>query len=56
MAVFNKFVRFMTAGGDNGFESYYTSLARRTQDGPNAREARRDYEVIRRVKDRAIIF
>lgn len=56
MAVFNKFVRFMAGNGDSGFEKYYTTLARRNEGGPSAAEARRDYEVIRRVKDRAVIF
>ncbi|HEU5423149.1 MAG TPA: hypothetical protein VFU72_06385 [Nitrolancea sp.] len=55
MAVINKIIRLMGNGADNGFESYYTALARR-QGGPNANEARRDYEQIRHILDKAFII
>ncbi|HET7037676.1 MAG TPA: hypothetical protein VFI42_18470 [Thermomicrobiaceae bacterium] len=55
MAVINKIMRLVGSGTDNGFESYYTALARR-QGGPNASEARRDYERIRHILDKAFII
>jgi hypothetical protein len=59
MSAIAKFVRFLSAGPsrDNEFETYYGSLARsRYQGGPSASEARRDFEVIRRTVDKAVIF
>ncbi|HEX7102269.1 MAG TPA: hypothetical protein VF201_06460 [Nitrolancea sp.] len=55
----SKFVHFLASGParDNQFESYYGALARsRYNGGPSASEARRDFEVVRRTADRAIIF
>jgi hypothetical protein len=52
-------MRLFNAGvsRDNAFENYYAPLARsRNQGGPSAAEARRDFEVIRRTVDKAIIF
>ncbi len=59
MTAFSKFIHFLSAGPsrDNEFESYYGSLARsRNQGGPSASEARRDFEVIRRTVDKAVIY
>lgn len=59
MAAISRFMHFLTAGParDNSFESYYGTLARsRFQGGPSASEARRDFEVIRRTVDKAVIF
>jgi len=44
-------------GRDEGFESYYGSILLTRQDGaPSAEEARRDFEPVRRIMDRAVIF
>lgn len=44
-------------GRDIEFENYYGSLIATRRDGvPSATEARRDYEVVRRNLDRAILF
>ncbi len=59
MASISKFIHFFSAGPskDNAFESYYGALARsRYQGGPSASEARRDFEVIRRTVDKAIVY
>ncbi len=59
MATISKFIHFFTAASarDNAFENYYGSIARsRYQGGPSASEARRDFEVIRRTVDRAVIY
>jgi hypothetical protein len=55
----SQIVHFLSNGParDNQFESYYGALARsRYNGGPSATEARRDFEVVRRTADRAIIF
>ena len=55
----SKLVHFLASGParDSQFESYYGALARsRYNGGPSASEARRDFEVVRRTADRAIIF
>jgi hypothetical protein len=55
----SKFVHFLAVGParDSQFESYYGALARsRYNGGPSASEARRDFEIVRRTADRAIIF
>jgi hypothetical protein len=55
----SRIVHFLSKGParDSQFESYYGALARsRYNGGPNASEARRDFEVIRRTADRAVIF
>ncbi|ACZ39343.1 hypothetical protein [Sphaerobacter thermophilus] len=45
------------SGRDEGFESYYGSILLTRQDGtPSAEEARRDFEPVRRIMDRAVIF
>ncbi len=59
MSAISKFMHFLTANQarDNAFESYYGTIARsRYQGGPSASEARRDFEVIRRTVDKAVIF
>ena len=59
MSAITKFMHFLTVTNarDNAFENYYVSLARsRYQGAPSAAEARRDFEVIRRTVDKAIIF
>lgn len=59
MSRITKIMRLFNTGlaRDNEFESYYAPLARsRYQGGPSAAEARRDFEVIRRTVDKAVIF
>ena len=59
MTAIAKLINFLTVNParDNQFESYYGALARSRYAGtPSASEARRDYEVVRRTVDRAIIF
>lgn len=44
-------------GRDMQFENYYGSLVRnRIDGGPTAAEARRDFEPVRRLIDRAVIY
>ena len=59
MTAISKLMHFLavTPARDNQFENYYGSLARsRFNGGPSASEARRDYEVVRRTVDRAVIY
>lgn len=59
MESISKFFHFLSTGPsrDNAFESYYGALARsRNVGGPSASEARRDFEVIRRTVDKAILY
>lgn len=59
MSRMSKLVRYFTdgRGRDLGFETYYGSLIMRRSDGvPTAAEARRDYESVRRLMDRAIVY
>lgn len=59
MSRLNKLVRFLTPrrGRDTEFETYYLSVLMSRGEGvPSAEEARRDYEPVRRVIDRAVIF
>lgn len=59
MSAITKFVHFFSnsPSRDNSFENYFGSLARsRYAGGPSAAEARRDFEVIRRTVDKAVIF
>jgi hypothetical protein len=59
MTVFSKLMHFLAVSPsrDSQFENYYGALARsRYNGGPSASEARRDYEVVRRTVDRAVIF
>ncbi|MCM8748363.1 hypothetical protein NET02_04335 [Thermomicrobiaceae bacterium CFH 74404] len=45
------------AGTDLMFEDYYSALLSRTGAGaPSASEARRDFESVRRVVSRALIY
>lgn len=57
--MFNKISNFFRGGfsGDPTFETYYGQIMRGRQDGvPSAQEARRDFENIRRVLDKATIY
>ena len=59
MTAISKFMHFLVGGParDNAFENYYGAIAsKRAQGGPSASEARRDFEVIRRTVDKAVIF
>ncbi|MBX6343181.1 MAG: hypothetical protein IRY97_12030 [Thermomicrobiaceae bacterium] len=52
-------MRYLTPmpGRDDTFESYYGSLVLRRQEGaPTAEEAKRDFEPVRRLMDKAVIF
>lgn len=45
------------AGADVMFEDYYSTLLSRTGSGaPSASEARRDFEAVRRIVSRALIY
>ncbi len=45
------------AGTDLTFEDYYSALLARTGSGaPSAEEARRDFESIRRIVSRAMVY
>ncbi|MDI3339398.1 MAG: hypothetical protein QJR03_02580 [Sphaerobacter sp.] len=59
MSKLSRWVRFLTSSParDLEFEAYYGALLLTQRDGvPSAEEARRDYEPVRRVLDRAVIF
>lgn len=59
MSAFAKLMRLLTPtrSRDYEFETYYGSLVLRSQEGvPSAEEARRDYEPVRRIIDRATIY
>ena len=59
MTAISKLMHFLAVSParDNQFENYYGALARsRFNGGPSASEARRDYEVVRRTVDRAVIY
>ncbi len=59
MSAISKFMHLFSTSPsrDNAFENYYGTIARsRNQGGPSASEARRDFEVIRRTVDKAVIY
>lgn len=59
MTKFGRLVNYLTMipGRDSAFESYYGSLVLARQEGiPSASEARRDYEPVRKVIDRVIVY
>lgn len=60
MATMNRFKNMFSKtqfGGDSLFQSYYGSLLRdRQEGGPNAQEARRDFEQIRASVSRLSIY
>lgn len=60
MSTFTRLLSYLNGApirGDREFESYYGGLLmHRREGGPSAAEARRDYEPVRKVIDRAIIF
>lgn len=59
MSKFGKLMNYlvMIPGRDSAFETYYGSLVLGRQDGvPSASEARRDYEPVRKVMDRVVVF
>lgn len=59
MSKFGKLMHYlvMMPGRDSAFETYYGSLVMGRQDGiPSAAEARRDYEPVRKLMDRVIVY
>jgi hypothetical protein len=60
MAAMNRFrnmFRKPNFGGDNLFQTYYgTLLQERNEGGPNAQEARRDFEKIRESVSRLSVY
>lgn len=59
MSAIAKFVQRLATRNsrDLGFEQYYGAIVMSERDGvPSAAEARRDFEPVRRVMERAIIF
>jgi len=60
MSTFTRLLSYLSGTsvhGDREFESYYGGLLmHKREGGPSAAEARRDYEPVRRVIDRAVIF
>ena len=59
MTRFSKLMHYLTMipGRDTAFETYYGSLVMDRQVGvPSAAEARRDYEPVRKIMDRVIVY